>query len=732
MTNSANALQVKEAYHYVNARINQSTAEKLTLLNNDAEVISKIEVTIDNPEITLENHCASGLLPNKSCQIIYNFSPKKQISSDEKGVQSKKNHLKITYFTAKQQSTLDFYIVSTQMDRLKIIGFPASFSHIHDLPSIDIRGMSYDEYNRELFVTTPAGLSLSTDFGKTWQTLSMDLLSPFLSYNNRQYPALDSVYAYRGRIYLSAKPANGLFVSEDHGATWSKVHNFKQVNEIAVNNNILYVAHEEGISLSKDDGKTWVTSLDDSISALAFGILNGKKIMLAAPSISKELHLSEDGGYTWRKISTTFCDPFSCNFGKGIGIHQNAIYIVSFTSTLAKTKDEGQTWEPITTISAANTDYFLFTDKIIFTRYKTSFDGGKTWQERNGDISLAGKLKMIHANLENNAPTLLISSSLGINKSLDEGEHFTKISPEKDYSRWWFKVGGDTSSNRFILGTYGSVFLQGENNHLNKVLESIFNENSFNPFMVHQDDIYTIGEINHQLYYSTDFGKTWQQRKLLYSSIIINRDPLALIAHYTTGPQHDDKYIHISQDLGLTWQDIPFAPQISQQSYCHFTPYLAKTHYYAVGKCDEPWARGFYIRQSDHTWKIVFNDSYIYFYNDVFVKDDDIYLITKDRNEKNTLRISHDAGNTWQSIKLNFKAITLLGVVGGVIYLTENNYLFNPNSLFLSIDEGQHWQKVGLLNFAFTKETSSGFPSMTVLKDNILINADSGLFMIGK
>ena len=117
-----------------------------------------------------------------------------------------------------------------------------------------------------LYVGSEDGaLWATTDGGETWidRTYNVPLPGP------RWVATLEASHYAAGRVYAAfdAHRSNDLnpyvFVSEDYGATWNNVTSnlpwgsTRTLREDAENENVLYVGHEFGVSVSLDRGQSW-------------------------------------------------------------------------------------------------------------------------------------------------------------------------------------------------------------------------------------------------------------------------------------------------------------------------------------------------------------------------------------------------------------------------------------------------------------------------------------------
>ena len=151
------------------------------------------------------------------------------------------------------------------------------------------------------------------------------------------------------------------------------------IERILIQDNIIWLGTDKGLSKSTDNGATWINyykSSDfgtESISAIAYGngviwaglwhneIISGSNI-----PVGTGLRYSTDQGLTWTKIPQPVDDPGDSsivyginkiralpvtvpqqNFTYGIALTKNTVWVVEFAGGLRKSTDMGKTWQRV-------------------------------------------------------------------------------------------------------------------------------------------------------------------------------------------------------------------------------------------------------------------------------------------------------------------------------------------------------------------------------------------------
>jgi len=265
------------------------------------------------------------------------------------------------------------------------------------------------------------GVYKSTDAGKTWKHLGLDLTRQIA--NIRIHPNNpDIVYvAAQGAIH-GASTERGVYKSIDGGKTWTKtlyVDDNSGCVDLSMDMNnprILYAAiwdyrrlpwevrsggKGSGLYKSTDGGDTWEkiqSGLPKELGKMSVAVsqANSNKIYLVVESDSEKeqggLFVSNDAGKSWNRISKDHrlvqrawyyieatADP----------VDENTVYVLS--SPAIKSTDGGKTWQ---NFRAPHGDYHQLwinpnnNKNMIVSNdggAAVSFNGGKTWSSENNN-----------------------------------------------------------------------------------------------------------------------------------------------------------------------------------------------------------------------------------------------------------------------------------------------------------------------------------------------------------
>lgn len=139
------------------------------------------------------------------------------------------------------------------------------------------------------------GVFRSLDAGRTWAATNQGL-------ENREVRRL---VATEDRVFAATN--GGLFVSEDAAASWRHLTGSGQTNGFVTLRGVLYVADLQGVSRSRDAGRSWERVYDGATphnlgagGNAVFALLYGRGVVR-----------SVDGGVTWTKAQAGLPDDLS-------------------------------------------------------------------------------------------------------------------------------------------------------------------------------------------------------------------------------------------------------------------------------------------------------------------------------------------------------------------------------------------------------------------------------------
>jgi photosystem II stability/assembly factor-like uncharacterized protein len=180
-------------------------------------------------------------------------------------------------------------------------------------------------------------LALSDDGGRGWKRVSPEGL-----------PSLD-IHAFtvdptdRTSIY-AAVAGKGLYHSSDGGSTFDLVSaefggDFTTL-EFSIDGEMLAGDANAGLLLSTDRGRSWKPLTERALNGLALHPMDPKIVLLGGPG----LLLSSNGGRSFKEVLDVEPGAGPVAWAPSDG---DIGYAIGFDSTLYRTRDRGETWEPV-------------------------------------------------------------------------------------------------------------------------------------------------------------------------------------------------------------------------------------------------------------------------------------------------------------------------------------------------------------------------------------------------
>jgi len=180
-------------------------------------------------------------------------------------------------------------------------------------------------------------LARSLDGGSTWEDVrpsgleGLDVHGFAVDPHNR-----DTLYA--------AIAGQGLFRSSDGGQSFSLVSRDVGPGVMALavtpDGRLLAGEMQQGLMISADGGRSWQLGLEASLMGLALNPDDPERVLATGPGVL----ISTDGGDNWRQ-------GLELDYGAGpvawSPSDPNVAYTVGFDRTLYRTKDGGETWQPV-------------------------------------------------------------------------------------------------------------------------------------------------------------------------------------------------------------------------------------------------------------------------------------------------------------------------------------------------------------------------------------------------
>lgn len=559
------------------------------------------------------------------------------------------------------------------------------------------------------------GVYKSTDAGKTWKKIGLDLtqhISRIIIHPKNP----DLVYvAAQGALY-SASQQRGLFKSTDGGATWKNtlfVDDKTGAVELSMDANnprIMYVAMWEhgrlpwkvisggpgsGLYKSTDSGETWTRmkeGLPEEMGKMSIAVArsNSEKVYALIESDSNKegrgLYVSNNAGKSWSQVTNEprlvqrawyyielFIDPKN----------ENTIYVLS--APALRSNDGGRTWE---TLSGTHGDYHdLWINPDNSNNFVISNDGGaaitfnkgRSWSTQSNmptaqfyRINVDNQFPYrIYGGQQDNTSVSIASRELG-------GSGITT-------SSWTSSAGGESAflafnpdDPRYVLG--GSY--QG-------TIEVIDDKASAGT-----------GIMAAPIQYLGMDAKDMKYRYNWNAPIVWDK--------------HDNSFYHGSQhvlktsDLGKTWKEI--SPDLTRNEKDKQGkgggPYTNE----AVGA--ENYGTLAYITVSQHEKGVIWTGS------------DDGYV-----------QVTRDGGATWKNVTPPGLAECLINAIEvsphdkATAYIATTRYKFNDHApgLYKTTDYGATWAKIdnGIPGNAFTRVVRED----DVRRDLLFAGTELGVFI---
>ena len=494
---------------------------------------------------------------------------------------------------------------------------------------------------------------------------------------NQGNPIADQIIKLRNRIYVQYRnPLDPVF-SDDEGVTW--------INDTT---NECPRYHKDGIffrdtTFTLDSGTTWINNsvLENSIEdgfrstnetflvgnnklfrtfnngltwdTLFFSSIPGSLVKSGSNYISTSGEISLDSGLTWNPIPL-----FSDKIIKHIEHDNFSVYILTDTSGLFFSQDNGMNWSQVTSVLPQSRSLNFMTrggDNIFVTGYLqgvfVSSDHGLTWNMANQNLNSLSTYVIAGKN-----STLFAGTINGVFKSLDQG-------------LTWVKIDAGTVINSSVITDIfidnGNIFIVcGREAYLSTDNGINWSELNLGPFlydhhcMASNDSLIFLSGQN-GLYISADHGTTWSFRSSTPSTISINS--IAVLNQNVFLSQWDS--LVISNDNGMTWGSSPVIPG----------PILSvNQHDNKIYVCSQTVG---IICSSDSglTWTNLLNRRYI---NHLYVTDSIIWA-------PNVLRLifySFDGGITFDSVNTPDNFYTSIG------------FALNSGYIFAGMEAGGIWR----------------------------------------
>jgi len=179
---------------------------------------------------------------------------------------------------------------------------------------------------------------------------------------------------------------NGILRSTDSGCNWQQVHE-STVLSFAANGNTLYAGHSDGLSVSVDDGITWISLPHPPIHDLRqILVVRGQPLLIGAYAGLQHYYRKRQA---WTPLSVPGT-PLST-----IEHVTEDILIASSLEGLARSADGGQTWQTVLRGAQGHLAHLTFlangagwAGSVNATYLLSTDDGGIHWQPRDAPLGM--------------------------------------------------------------------------------------------------------------------------------------------------------------------------------------------------------------------------------------------------------------------------------------------------------------------------------------------------------
>jgi photosystem II stability/assembly factor-like uncharacterized protein len=354
----------------------------------------------------------------------------------------------------------------------------------------EVGALAYLPGGTALAALESGGLLSSSDSGITWSKLE-----------NVPANIAGSAFSATGEgTLLWGTLGNGILRSTDSGHNWQQVHE-STVLSFAANGNTLYAGHSDGLSVSVDDGITWISLPHPPIHDLRQIVIVGGQPLLIGAYTGLQRYGKKQA---WNSLPSPGI-PLSA-----IGQVTENILVVSSLDGLARSIDGGLTWQTVLAGEQGHTAYLSFradgtgwagSANRNFLLYTS--DEGLHWEQRN---TMPDTLPLMA--LQATTDGLLAAtygpaqSRVRIWYSLDDGENW-QCSIEAVTS--WPIIATWNEPTLFTLG--GMLFYQQvDGTWLQKQVGN--GQEGVRRVVANHRRI--VVQTTNTLYYSTDKAETWK------------------------------------------------------------------------------------------------------------------------------------------------------------------------------------------------------------------------------
>jgi murein DD-endopeptidase MepM/ murein hydrolase activator NlpD len=236
-------------------------------------------------------------------------------------------------------------------------------------------GLAVGETDRRTGIVTHSGVFISSPDGSYWIEAGLSKRGVTdVTYSD------GVIYA---TTYYTVNGTNGLFASEDYGATWAHMGNVFSASRVKAENETVYLGtYNNGLWVSKDKGTTWVQKIGSGWIGPEIKNLSIAKYGTYAVTTTSVM-VSKDTGGTWQEVSALKERGVRYIEQCGKDIIAGSSYYGLFLS-----EDGGDTWQTLGHVIGGEVKGITcYRDNIFIASYD-SLDGTFTvFQSRDGMLS---------------------------------------------------------------------------------------------------------------------------------------------------------------------------------------------------------------------------------------------------------------------------------------------------------------------------------------------------------
>ncbi|MBX7156683.1 MAG: T9SS type A sorting domain-containing protein [Bacteriodetes bacterium] len=413
--------------------------------------------------------------------------------------------------------------------------------------------------NGNIIIATSSGfMYYSTDSGTTWN------MSDSLGTQSTSM-------AVKGDTVITATNSKGVFISTNKGVSWSQCDTSTlatlDISGIVLHNNILFAAtNGGGLFMSTNYGTRWISKNEG---------LSGNKLLSLSiagdtifTSVGGEVFFSYDNASTWNRITglpSTYGVKKMMKYSLGlVGLSATGVYYSS---------DSGSTWKNVSPFG-----YFFGSlscqatgSKLIIALENlngqpsgvfASLDSGKTWSVQSKGIHCTTVLSFAQSN-----STLYIGTlGNGMFRSTNYGELWEPVNRMYGMDNIHkLLVHGDT----ILAGTQNAGLYVSYNKGDTWQKSGSFFSVGMGVLSLHKENntIYLgTNRSGDGLYTTTDFGKTWAEKKKGFVDNIAIKTICAQGDTIVTGFYNG---VYVSTNKGENWQlpDSPLRKEVRSMLY---------------------------------------------------------------------------------------------------------------------------------------------------------------------